>query len=212
MELELFMELLHKHIDLFERRLVNGEEIPHEEKMFSIFEQYTEWVTKGKMRPNVELGKKVSITTDQFNLIVDHQIMENQADSEIVTELARRILPKYAVKSWSFDKGYWHKNNKEMLSQEVENLVLPKKGKLNKAEKEDEHRPLFKKFRHKHSAVESNINELENRGLNRCSDKGYGNFKRYIGLEVSAYNLRKIGQQLLAAYCQQKVFVQQQAA
>lgn len=212
MELERFMGLLHKHIDLLERRVVKGEEIPHEEKMFSIFEPYTEWVTKGKMRPNVELGKKTSITTDQFNLIVDHQIMENQADSEIVPELAKRILPAYTVKSWSFDKGYWHKNNKAILSQEVENLVLPKKGKLNKAEKEEEHRPLFKKFRHKHSAVESNINELEHRGLNRCPDKGYRNFKRYIGLAVSAYNLRKIGQQLLVAQCQQKAFVQQQAA
>ena len=45
MELERFMELLHRHIDLLERRIIKGEEIPHGEKMFSIFEQYTEWVT-----------------------------------------------------------------------------------------------------------------------------------------------------------------------
>lgn len=203
MELERFMQLLLKHIDLLERRIIKGEEIPHDEKMFSIFEQYTEWITKGKLRPNVELGKKTTITTDQFNLIVDYQVMENQADSEIVPELSERIFSRYGVASWSFDKGFWHKNNKILLSENVKNLVLPKKGKCNKTEAEEEHRPIFKKLRHKHSAVESNINELEHRGLNQCPDKGYKHFKRYIGLAVCAYNLRKIGEHLVNVQCQQ---------
>jgi transposase, IS5 family len=197
MELERFMQLLHKHIDLLERRIIKGEEIPHEEKMFSIFEQYTEWITKGKMRPNVELGKKVAITTDHYNLIIDYQVMEHKSDSEIVPELSARILSKYAVKSWSFDKGYWHKNNKALLSANIETLVLPKKGKCNKAQKEEEQKNVFKKLRNKHSAVESNINELEHRGLNRCTDKGYDHFKRYVGLAVSAYNLKRIGEYLI---------------
>jgi len=198
MELERFMELLQKHIDLLERRIIKGENIPHNEKMFSIFEQYTEWVTKGKMRPNIELGKKVSITTDQFNLIVDYQIMEHQSDSEIVPELKDRLADKYSISSWSFDKGYWHKNNKVLLSSVVETLVLPKKGKCNKEETAEQKKSIFKKLRNKHSAIESNINELEHRGLNRCPDRGYNNFKRYIGLAVCAYNLRKIGAELIA--------------
>lgn len=204
MELERFMQLLYKHIDLLERRVIRGEEIPHEEKMFSIFEQYTEWITKGKMRPNVELGKKTTITTDQFDLIVDYHVMEHQADSEIVPELAERIFSEYSVSSWSFDKGFWHKNNKLILSKKVKNLVLPKKGKCNKDEAEEEHKRIFKKLRHKHSAVESNINELEHRGLDRCPDKGYKNFKRYIGLAVCAYNLKKIGEQLIISQRKQQ--------
>ena len=87
------MELLEKHIDLLERRLVKGEKIPHEEKLFSIFEQYTEWVSKGKKNPSVELGKKVAITTDQYNLILDYQVMEEESDSQIVSDLAKRITP-----------------------------------------------------------------------------------------------------------------------
>jgi hypothetical protein len=27
--------------------------------MFLLFEEYTEWISKGKSRPNVELGKKI---------------------------------------------------------------------------------------------------------------------------------------------------------
>jgi len=197
MELERFMELLKKHIDLLDRRVIKGDEIAHAEKMFSIFEEYTEWITKGKMGQNVELGKKVSITTDQFNLIVDYQVMDHQCDSAIVPDLAKRMFSKYAVASWSFDKGYWHKNNKTILSENVDTLVLPKKGKCNKEEQREEKASAFKRLRNKHSAVESNINELEHRGLDRCPDRGYHNFKRYIGLAVGAYNLRKIGAELI---------------
>lgn len=207
LELERFMELLSKHIDLLERRVIKGEEIPHQEKMFSIFEEYTEWITKGKMRPNVELGKRTAITTDQFHLIVDYHVMDGQSDSEIVKPLADRMFEQYLIESWSFDKGFWHKENKEHLSYGVEKIVMPKKGKRNNEEKVEESHPLFKKLRNKHSAIESNINELECRGLDRCPDKGYHNFKRYIGLAVCAYNLRRVGQELLS---QRKTLEKQQ--
>jgi hypothetical protein len=198
LELERFMELLDKHIDLLERRIIKGEEIPHEEKIFSIFEEYTEWITKGKLRPNVELGKKLAITTDQYNLIVDYRVMDHQSDSGIVKPLAERLISSFLVKSWSFDKGFWHKDNKKLLEGRVEKVIMPKKGKCNKTEQEEEGQRYFKLLRNKHSAVESNINELECRGLDRCPDRGYPNFKRYIGLAVAAYNLRRIGQELIA--------------
>ncbi|MGC9344009.1 MAG: ISNCY family transposase [Bacteroidales bacterium] len=193
-----YMEFLGKHIDLLERRLIKGEHIPHEEKVFSIFEGYTEWITKGKMNPNVELGKKLAITTDQYNLIVDYRIMDHQSDPEIVKELAGRLTSLFSIKSWSFDKGFWHKENKALLEKCVEKVVMPKKGKCNKEEQAEESHRSFKLLRNGHSAVESNINELEYRGLDRCPDRGYGHFKRYIGLAVAAYNLRRIGQELIA--------------
>ena len=45
--------------------------------------------------------------------------------------------------------------------------------------------------------MESNINELEHCGLDRCPDRGFHNFKRYIGIGVVAYNLKRIGRELL---------------
>ncbi len=196
-ELERFMGFLEKHIDLVQRRLINGETIPHEEKMFSLFEEYTEWITKGKSRPNVELGKKLSITTDQFGLIIDYHIMEHQSDSQIVLSTADRVLSKYNILSWSFDKGYWHKDNKFILSTAVPEVIMPKKGRLNKEEREEEHTVRFKKLRNKHSAIESNINELEHSGLDRCPDRSLHGFKRYIGIGIIAHNLQRIGKELI---------------
>lgn len=197
MELNYYQSMLKKHIDLVDRRIIKGEIIPHEEKLFSIFETYTEWITKGKQNPSVELGKNFQITTDQYNLIIDSKVMENEVDKTMVIDLGDRVLSKYEVASWSFDKGFYSKSNKEILELFVNHLVMPKKGKLNKEEKAEESDVKFKKTRNKHSAIESNINELEHRGLNRCPDKGYAHFKRYLGLGICAYNLHKIGAELL---------------
>jgi IS5 family transposase len=195
--LEYYIKMLEKHIDLVDRRLLQGEIIPHEEKVFSIFETYTEWIKKGKLHPNVELGKKILLTTDQYDLMLDYQVMDEVSDNEVVEELAGRILKKHRVQSWSFDKGFSSRINKELLKEGVQQVIMPKKGKCNKAEKAEESASIFKKLKNQHSAVESNINELEHRGLNRCPDRSYNNFKRYVGLGVCAYNLHKIGKELI---------------
>ena len=195
--IEHFLGLMKKHIDLVYRRIIKGEEIPHQEKMFSVFEAYTEMIKKGKLRPNVELGKKLSITTDQYHLIVDYRLMWEEQDREIFIEIINRILSRFLVNSWSFDKGFWTKDNKLQLKMRIPEVIMPKLGKRNAEEEEEECSRKFKKLRNKHSAIESNINELEHRGLDRCPEKGYINFRRYVGLAVSAYNLKKIGRYLL---------------
>lgn len=195
--LEHFMALVDKHIDMVERRILKGEKIPHAEKLFSVFETYTEWVKKGKLHPNVELGKKLAITTDQYDLIVDYKLMHETQDRDITLEVADRLLSRYNISSWSFDKGFWNKDNKPLLELEIPRVIMPKLGKRTKAEEAEENSRPFRRLKNKHSAIESNINELENRGLDRCPDRGLHHYSRYIGLAVCAYNLKKIGRQIL---------------
>ena len=192
-----FQGMMVKHIDLVNRRLILKEAIPASEKIFSIFETYTEWITKGKLRPNVELGKRVNITTDQFHLIIDWEISNHTADVDMLIPLVDRLISKYKIHSLSADKGYFKKEYKSLVSLFVPKVVIPKKGKLSATEKEEESEPSFFKTRHKHSAIESNINELEHRGLNRCKDKGFEGFGKYVGVGVIAYNLKRIGEYLL---------------
>ena len=53
-DLQYYLTMLEKHIDLLDRRILKGEKIPHSEKVFSIFEPHTEWISKGKMHKSVE--------------------------------------------------------------------------------------------------------------------------------------------------------------
>lgn len=213
--LEYFKEMLSLHIDLVERRLIKGETIDHSEKIFSIFETYTEWISKGKQNPNVELGKKILISTDQWGLIIDYKIAEKEADSEMYLPMVDRLINRFgdhAIKALSTDKGFYSKDNKELASMYIDQVIQPKKGKKNQQEAAEEKDPEFKKLKFGHSAVESNINELEHNGLNRCPDKGRNNFGRYVGLGILAYNLHRIGNELMARQKQKSIGMLKRAA
>ena len=75
-------------------------------------------------------------------------------------------------------------------------MVLPKKGRCNKEERERQDSEAFKTSHRKHSAVESGINALEVHGLDRCLDHGIDGFKRYVALAIVARNIQKLGAEL----------------
>ena len=200
--LEKYKNYVTRFTDQIERRLIKGEAIPAAEKIYSIFEEHTEWITKGKLNKKVELGHLLLITTDQYQFIVDYQVMEKQKDASQVSSLCERIkknLPGQKLYSHSFDKGFWSKDNYTTLTEAaIEQVILPKRGRHNKEDKERESTPTFKELRNKHSAIESNINMLEHHGLNRCMDKGLRGYKRCVGLSVLASNLHILGNALKA--------------
>ena len=147
--------------DQIERRLIKGEVIPAGEKIYSIFETHTEWLTKGKLNKKVELGVLLSITTTQHQFIVDYKVMEKQRDQAQVAPSLERVKsnhPEVAIASSSYDKGFYSKENLKAVGMSVTLPVMPKKGKLNRADKEREGNEGFQRLRRKHSAVESNIN------------------------------------------------------
>jgi hypothetical protein len=189
--------MLDKHIDLVDRRLLKGEKIPHEEKIFSIFEPYVEWICKGKAHKPVELGKRTCIATDQWHFIVDWWVADQQQDNHLLLPAIDRIRRYFDVSSCSGDKGFFSKTDVDILELFEIKAFISKKGKCNQVELQRESYPEFIQAKRRHSAIESNINELEHRGLNRCPDKGLNGMHRYVGLAVIAYNLRRIGQILL---------------
>ena len=199
--LDYFENMFIKQLDLVERRWLREEKIPHAEKIFSLFEPHTEFIKKGKLFPPVELGHKLLLTTDQHELILDYRVMDQQPnDKDESIGVADRLLARYgagSIQSLSFDKGFTREEDRQLLELYIPEVIMPKRGRRNQAEQEREQQRSFRTLRNGHHAVESDINCLEHHGLNRCLDKGLPGYKRYVGLGVLAYNLHKIGQQLL---------------
>jgi IS5 family transposase len=54
--IKVFIDHAVRQISQIERRVIFGEIIPHDEKVFSLFQPHTEWVMKGKAGVPVELG------------------------------------------------------------------------------------------------------------------------------------------------------------
>ena len=196
-----FHALLDKHLDLVERRILQEETIPPHEKVFSLCEPHTEWIQQGKQRPNVELGHRLLLATDQQQLIQDYAVPVGGADVDQSVPVADRLLGRYgagSLASLSFDKGFTRTADRELLGLYVPVVVLPKRGKKNAAETERESGKQFVALRQRHSAVESGSNSLEHHGLNRCLDVGLEGYLRYVGLGVMSYNPPVLGRELRA--------------
>ncbi len=198
-EIQYFEEMLEKHMDLVKRRLLKGEIIPGEEKVYSLFERHTEWINKGKHRPEVELGHPLLVTSEQHELIIDYKVLEQSSDVKETLGLAQRLVDRYGageIGSLSMDKGFSKEADRELLESYIEEVIMPKRGRANQHSRARESTRRYVQLRAQHQAIESNINSLEHHGLKRCPDKGLHGFKRYVGLGILAYNLHKVGERL----------------
>jgi IS5 family transposase len=192
--LDTYMADAERQIDQIRRRVLQGETIPHGEKVFSIFEPHTEWISKGKAGVPVELGLRVCVVEDHHGFILHHQVMEKTTDDRIAVAIIQETKARFSeLSSVSFDKGFHSRQNQAELASILDRVILPKKGKLSAADSAREHDPEFIHLRHRHSAVESAINALEVHGLDKCPDHGIDGFKRYVALAVVARNVQRLG-------------------
>lgn len=183
-----------RQIDQIERRVIKGEKIPHAEKVFSIFQPHTEWISKGKAGVPVELGLRVCVMEDQHQFILHHQVMEKTTDDKVAISIVEETQARFPeVQSVSMDKGFHSKANQALLKERLGSVVLPKKGRLSKQDKDREHANEFVQKRNQHSAVESAINALQVHGLNLCRDHGIEGFKGYVALAVVSRNIQRLG-------------------
>jgi hypothetical protein len=193
-DLFLFTQHADRQINQIKRRVIDDEKIPHAEKVFSLFQPHTEWISKGKAGIPVELGMRMCIMEDTHGFILHHRVMQNETDDKIAVEMVKTTKNKFpSFNGCSFDKGFHSMANQLELKKELEQVVLPKKGRLSAVDKEREYDEEFMQAKKKHSAVESAINALQVHGLNKCPDHGLEGFERYAALAVLSRNIQKIG-------------------
>ena len=184
-------------IGQIKRRCFKGETIPHEEKMFSLFERHTEWIVKGKAGISQELGLRVAIVECSSGFVLHHRIMEQETDDEIAVPIIKETKARFkSLHACSFDKGFHSPDNQEKLTKLLRLCVLPKKGKLDDPQRKHESSVKFKELRRTHAAVESGINALERHGLDRVLDYGLEGFERYVALSIVARNIQLLGRKL----------------
>jgi hypothetical protein len=183
-----------RQIDQIRRRVLDGQRIPHAEKVFSIFEEHTEWISKGKAGVPQELGLKVCVMEDQYGFFLNHLVMRKSMDVDVVVPFVKATKERFPdLDCCSFDKNFYNPTNRKQLAQMLDLVVLPKKGRRSEKEKSFESTEEFVRQRRKHPAIESGINALENHGLDRCLDHGLRGFERYVALAVVSRNIEILG-------------------
>lgn len=123
------------------------------------------------INPQMQLGE-VDISAITFNL--KSRVMEKQTDDEVTLPIAQGAKQRFPqVSQVSYDRGFWSKENLETLEELLDRAVLPKKGKWSEQDRQRERHPEFVRAKRKHSAVESDINALEQHGSGPVSGHRY---------------------------------------
>ena len=201
-ELKVFIERTEHVCGTARRRVLEGEDVPNDEKLFSMFEPHTQLYKRGKAGQPVQFGRLVLVYEDAAGFISHHHIMPRDAqDQDVIVEQTRKVQDRlnHQIEEASFDRGFHSPDNQEQLGEIIEHLCLPKPGSKQSVEQAAEASVKFHQARRRHSGVESAIGALQSgNGLARCRDGTEVGFARYVALAVLGRNLHALGKLLIA--------------
>jgi IS5 family transposase len=197
-----YCDLGDKVIHQTRRRVLDGEPVPAEEKVYSIFEPHTDLIKRGKQRQPVEFGHKVFLAESSEGLITDYQVLEGNApDTAQVQPSLDRHQQAFCrpPELYAGDRGFYSADNvADCREAGVSQVCIPQRGGQKTAEREAvEFSPAFKKGQRFRAGIEGRISVLfRGRGMKRCRANGRERFEVLVGAAVLANNLMRIAELL----------------
>ena len=127
-----YCDLADRVIDQTRRRVLQGEQVPSEQKVYSIFESHTDLIKRGKALKPVEFGHKVFLAESAQGLITDYRVLTgNPADSDHVeASLERHHQTFQHPPEWyAGDRGFYSADNVQRCQQaKVGEVCIPQRG------------------------------------------------------------------------------------
>jgi IS5 family transposase len=190
-DLKRVLLMTHRVIDQTSRRVLDGEEVPAEKKVVSLFEPHTDIIKKDQRE--TFYGHKVCLSVGRSNLITDCVVLHgNPADSTLMEDMLKRhdqIYGHYPLKV-ALDGGFTSKHNLDFAkSKKVQDVCFAKKRGLSVLEMcRSEY--VYKKLRRFRAGIESAISWLKRcLGLDRCTWKSFSSFHSYVWASIVSANL-----------------------
>jgi IS5 family transposase len=202
-EIAHYCQLGERVLDQTCRRVLEGEQVPNSEKLFSIFEPHTNLIKRGKPRTPEEFGHKVFLAESAQGLITQYEVLEgNPADQDQVEAslLHHQATFDRPPDSYAADRGFQSVDNeKACKEEEVEQVSIPQRGGQKTPRRQAyEKTPAFKQGQRFRAGIEGRISVLfRGRGMKRCRAKGRERFELFVGAAVLANNLLRIAALLL---------------
>jgi len=201
-ELQVFLERTRHVCGTARRRVLQGENVPNREKLFSIFETHTQLYKRGKPAEPVQFGRQALVYEDGAGFVCHAYLLpRDKDDHDVVVDQTRIVQERLGgrIRQASFDRGFHSPENQRQLAEIIPHLCLPTRGALQAKQQEQEATVEFRRARRRHPGIESAIHALEaGNGLERCRDRSEQGFHRYIQLGLLGRNLHTLGKILLA--------------
>ncbi len=181
-------------IDQATRRTQHGESVPNDEKIFSIFEEHTRLIKKGKADKPIEFGHVVAFQQVEGKFITGYQVFDRTPqDADLLDDALAKHQELFGSlpESLAADRGFYGGKDKlEELSEMIPHVSIGKKGKRNADDLAREHHPVFKELQKFRAGIEGTISYLK-RSL-KLTRSLYRSFKTYaasVGSIVFVHNL-----------------------
>jgi len=189
--LEELLPVMEKVYQMTERKEIFKEQVPVEGKIFSIYEQHTDIIVKGKRE--AEFGHKINLGAGKSNLILTCEIVDgNPKDSELYQGTLESVQKKYGITPESVvtDGGYASVANLEYSKGiGIVNIVFNKiRGSIQNITNNKWVEAKLKRWR---SGIEAIISNLK-RGfqISRCNWKGLLHYGQKVFWSIIGYNIR----------------------
>jgi len=193
-ELEHYLPIVDVVITQADLRINYDMKLSSDAKVYSIFEEHTELIKRGKAGKPVEFGHMVMIAQTGEKFISDYSVMEVQEpDKDLVDPLLEGHKIKFGAypKNFAGDKGFHESPEKTLtLEEDVELVCIPKKGNRTAKQLLKEHSDEFKEMQRFRAGVEGSISTLKRAfGMRRSVLKSFNTFAANIGCMAVCYNL-----------------------
>jgi transposase, IS5 family len=194
-------ELVERVVEQTRRRVFEGEQVPAQEKLVSIFEPHTQVICHGKSGKATEFGRKVWLSEVEGGIISDYRILEGNPkdEAQVVPSLEthKRLFGR-APELLAGDRAT-HSEANEAAARErgVKRVALPKPGAKSEERQHYERQGWFRRAKKFRAGIEGRISVCKRRGaLGRCRDKGEEGYERWVGMGVVSANLYTIARKL----------------
>ncbi len=129
--LETFITRTQQVREVARRRVIHGEKVPSDEKLFSLFEPHTQLYKRGKAGESVQFGRLVLVFEDGAGFLTQHRLLSRtESDRAVAIPETRRLQKHFhdQFEELSFDRGFHSPENQVELAKLVKSPCLPKLG------------------------------------------------------------------------------------
>jgi IS5 family transposase len=187
LELKSYLAAMKTVVAVARRAQLDGETVPASERVFSLFEQHTELIKRGKRSKPTEFGHKVLLSQTREKFITDYEVYEQQEpDCDLTESVIQRHEALFGTrpKVLAADKGFCPEKAKfAELARQVGTLAIPRRMQ-DFLDKMLAHWQAFR------AGIEGTISGLKRAfRLIRCFFRGFKGFASAVGLGVFCHNL-----------------------
>ncbi len=197
-----WIQLTEQVCDTANRRVLLGETVPNQDKLFSLFETHTQLYKRGKAGQPIQYGRLALVFEDGAGFISHYCMMDrSDCDADVIVAETRKAQQAHRgeITRASFDRGFYSVENKVELASVVDQVSLCPRHPKQYAEELANETIDERTVRYRHAGIESAIGGLQRgNGLDRCRDRSEVGLERYFGLGVLSRNMQVLGKLLIA--------------